>query len=142
VEQWYNQGHGAVLSRHTDNRFPYWVYARSRKAVPCDAEPQRLWRNYFSRLASQSDFRVWPTSRSIRSILIFWYGDWAPRARKQDIGEYAKGYAGADSPRANSLYADATGGFFAARPHTLSFAANVLFKTTDAGNSWQVISPI
>src|SRR5206468_12741370 len=26
-------------------------------------------------------------------------------------------------------------------PHTLYFAANVLFKTTDAGNSWQVISP-
>jgi photosystem II stability/assembly factor-like uncharacterized protein len=26
-------------------------------------------------------------------------------------------------------------------PHILYFAANVLFKTTDAGNSWQVISP-
>src|SRR5438132_3387274 len=26
-------------------------------------------------------------------------------------------------------------------PHTLYFAANVLFKTTDAGNSWQAISP-
>ncbi len=26
-------------------------------------------------------------------------------------------------------------------PHTLYYAANVLFKTTDAGNSWQTISP-
>jgi len=26
-------------------------------------------------------------------------------------------------------------------PHTLYFAANVLFKTTDSGNSWQTISP-
>ena len=26
-------------------------------------------------------------------------------------------------------------------PHTLYFASNVLFKTTDGGNSWQVISP-
>ncbi|MFZ0759092.1 MAG: glycoside hydrolase [Candidatus Sulfotelmatobacter sp.] len=26
-------------------------------------------------------------------------------------------------------------------PHTLYYAANVLFKTTDGGNSWQIISP-
>ena len=25
-------------------------------------------------------------------------------------------------------------------PHTLYYAANVLFKTTDGGNSWQTIS--
>ena len=26
-------------------------------------------------------------------------------------------------------------------PHILYFASNVLFKTTDGGNSWQTISP-
>ncbi len=26
-------------------------------------------------------------------------------------------------------------------PHTLYYASNVLFKTTDGGNTWQAISP-
>jgi len=68
------------------------------------------------------------------------YGDWLTRT-KQDIGEYAK-ITPEPIRRGEYRYARTLPVVFSPlEPRTLYFAANVLFKTTDAGNSWQVISP-
>jgi hypothetical protein len=68
------------------------------------------------------------------------YGDWLTRT-KQDIGEYAK-VTPEPIRRGEYRYTRTLPVVFSPlEPHTLYFAANVLFKTTDAGNSWQVISP-
>src|SRR4029077_6668836 len=68
------------------------------------------------------------------------YGDWLTKT-KQDIGEYAKVTPEAIR-RGEYRYTRTLPVVFSPLdPHTLYFAANVLFKTTDAGNSWQIISP-
>src|SRR5258708_36132161 len=67
------------------------------------------------------------------------YGDWLART-KQDIGEYAK-VTPEPSRRREYRYTRTLPVVFSPLdPHPLYFAANKLFKTTDAGNSWQVIS--
>src|SRR5258708_25774891 len=68
------------------------------------------------------------------------YGDWLTRS-KQDIGEYAKVTPEAIRRGEDRYTRTLPVVFSPLEPHTLYFAANVLFKTTDAGNSWQVISP-
>jgi len=141
VEQLVQPAHGAVLSRHHRQCvFRTEVYGAQQKAVPWRPLTAAIMAKLLSRLASHRIFGVWLIAIDPLDPNIL-YGDWLTRT-KQDIGGIREGYAGADSARRISLYADATGGFSPLEPHTLYFGRrNVLFKTTDAGNSWQVISP-
>jgi len=137
---WYNQPTAQFYHVTTDNRFPYWVYGAQQESGA-------------AAILSRSDYGE-ITFRDWHLIGIFeygyvaidpldsniLYGDWLTRT-KQDISEFAKVTPEAIR-RGEYRYTRTLPVVFSPlEPHTLYFAANVLFKTTDAGNSWQVISP-
>jgi photosystem II stability/assembly factor-like uncharacterized protein len=137
---WYNQPTAQFYHVTTDNRFPYWVYGAQQES----GSVATMSRSDFGEIT----FRDWrlPGIFEYGYIAVdpldsnVLYGDWLTRT-KQDISEYAKVTPEAIR-RGEYRYARTLPVVFSPlEPHTLYFAANVLFKTTDAGNSWQVISP-
>jgi photosystem II stability/assembly factor-like uncharacterized protein len=137
---WYNQPTAQFYHVITDNEFPYWVYG-----------------------AQQESGSVGTTSRGDNGAISF--RDW----RTVAVEEY--GYIAPDPLNPNIIYGGkitrfdkATGQvqniapeavrsgkyrflrtapviFSPADPHVLFFAGNVLFKTTNGGHSWDIISP-
>ncbi len=137
---WYNQPTAQFYHVTTDNRFPYWVYGTQQES----GSVATMSRSDYGEIT----FRDWrlPGIFEYGYIAVdpldpnILYGDWLTRT-KQDIGEYAK-ITPEPIRRGEYRYARTLPVVFSPlEPHTLYFAANVLFKTTDAGNSWQVISP-
>jgi photosystem II stability/assembly factor-like uncharacterized protein len=137
---WYNQPTAQLYHVTTDNRFPYWVYGSQQESGSVGT----MSRSDYGELS----FREW------HSVGVFeygyiavdpldsnvLYGAWLTRT-KQDIGEVAQ-VTPEPIRRGEYRYARTLPIVFSPlEPHTLYFAANVLFKTTDAGNNWQVISP-
>ncbi len=137
---WYNQATAQFYHVITDNEFPYWVYGGQQESGSAG-------------IASRSDFGE------------ITFRDWYP------VGVEEYGYVAPDPLDPNMIYGgkvtrfNRTTGqtqdvspvvlrtgkyrfnrtapliFSPADPHTLYLGSNVLFKTTDGGNSWQVISP-
>jgi photosystem II stability/assembly factor-like uncharacterized protein len=137
---WYNQPTAQFYHVTTDNKFPYWVYG-----------------------AQQESGSAGTTSRSDYGEITF--RDWVP------VGVEEYGHIAVDPLDDNLLYGgritrtNLTLGEVAnispdilrrgeyrydrslpvvyspIDKHTLYFSANVLFKTTDGGRSWQGISP-
>jgi photosystem II stability/assembly factor-like uncharacterized protein len=137
---WYNQPTAQFYHVTTDNQFPYWVYG-----------------------GQQESGSVGTASRSDTGEITF--RDWYP------VGVEEYGYVAPDPLDPNLIYGgkvtryDRTTAqtqdvspvvlrtgqyrfnrtqpllFSPVDPHVLYFASNVLFKTTDGGNSWQTISP-
>jgi photosystem II stability/assembly factor-like uncharacterized protein len=137
---WYNQPTAQFYHVITDNQFPYWVYG-----------------------GQQESGSVGTASRSDSGEITF--RDWYP------VGVEEYGYVAPDPLNPNLIYGGkvtrfnrVTGQtqdvspvllrtgeyrfnrtaplvFSPADPHTLYLGSNVLFKTTDGGNSWQVVSP-
>jgi photosystem II stability/assembly factor-like uncharacterized protein len=137
---WYNQPTAQFYHVTTDNRFPYWVYGAQQESGSVATQSRSDY--------GEITFRDWklPGIFEYGYIAVdpldpnILYGDWLTRT-KQDIGEYAK-VTPEPVRRGEYRYARTLPVVFSPlEPHTLYFAANVLFKTTDAGNSWQVISP-
>ena len=137
---WYNQPTAQFYHVTTDNRFPYWVYGAQQES----GSVATLSRSDFGEIT----FRDWHLIGIFEYGYVaidpldpnILYGDWLTRT-KQDIGEYAK-VTPEPIRRGEYRYVRTLPIVFSPlEPHTLYFAANVLFKTTDAGNSWQVISP-
>ena len=137
---WYNQPTAQFYHVTTDNRFPYWVYGAQQES----GSVATLSRSDYGEIT----FRDWHLIGIFEYGYIaidpldpnILYGDWLTRT-KQDIGEYAK-VTPEPIRRGEYRYARTLPVVFSPlEPHTLYFAANVLFKTTDTGNSWQVISP-
>jgi photosystem II stability/assembly factor-like uncharacterized protein len=137
---WYNQPTGQFYHVTTDNRFPYWVYGAQQES----GSVATLSRSDFGEIT----FRDWHLIGIFEYGYVavdpldpnILYGDWLTRT-KQDIGEYAK-VTPEPIRRGEYRYVRTLPIVFSPlEPHTLYFAANVLFKTTDAGSSWQVISP-
>lgn len=137
---WYNQPTAQFYHVTTDNRFPYWVYGAQQES----GSAATLSRSDFGEITFRDwhligifeygDIAIDPLDPNIL------YGDWLTRT-KQDIGEYAK-VTPEPVRRGEYRYVRTLPVVFSSlEPHTLYFAANVLFKSTDAGNSWQVISP-
>jgi len=137
---WYNQPTAQFYHVTTDNRFPYWVYGAQQESGSAGTE-------------SRSDYGE-ITFREWHSVGVFeygyiavdpldsniLYGAWLTRTN-QALGEVANVTPEAIR-RGEYRYARTLPVVFSALdPHTLFFAANVLFKSTDRGNSWQVISP-
>ncbi|HEY6953222.1 MAG TPA: glycoside hydrolase, partial [Bacteroidota bacterium] len=137
---WYNQPTAQFYHVSTDNEFPYWVYGGQQESGSVG-------------IASRSNdgeitFREWHT-----------------------VGAEEYGYVAADPLHPNLIYGgkisryDKNTGqvldvspeairsgkyrfirtqpvlFSPVDPHILYLAGNVLFKTTNGGNSWSVISP-
>jgi len=137
---WYNQPTAQFYHVTTDNKFPYWVYGAQQESGSAGT-------------ASRSDYGE------------ITYRDWKP------LGVEEYGHIAVDPLDDNLLYGgritrtNLTLGevadispeilrrgeyrydrslpvvFSPIDKHTLYFSANVLFKTSDAGRSWQVISP-
>ena len=137
---WYNQPTAQVYHVNTDNAFPYNVYS-----------------------GQQESGSVGIASRGNDGEITF--RDWHP------VGAEEYGYVAADPLNSNIIYGDKvtkynklTGQTQDVSPEairsgkyrfvrtepllfspvdnkTLYFAGNVLFKTTDGGNHWQIISP-
>jgi photosystem II stability/assembly factor-like uncharacterized protein len=137
---WYNQPTAQFYHVITDNQFPYWVYGGQQESGSAG-------------IASRSDFGA------------ITFRDWYP------VGVEEYGYVAPDPLDANLIYGgkvtkfNRTTGqtqdvspvilrtgkyrfnrtapliFSVADPHTLYLGSNVVFKTTDGGNSWQTISP-
>ena len=137
---WYNQPTAQFYHVITDNQFPYWVYGGQQESGSVGT-------------ASRSDFGE------------ISFRDWYP------VGVEEYGYVAPDPLNPNLIYGgkatrfDRTTGqtqdvspvalrtgkyrfnrtapiiFSPLDPHTLYLGSNVLFKTTDGGNSWQTISP-
>jgi photosystem II stability/assembly factor-like uncharacterized protein len=137
---WYNQPTAQLYHVTTDNRFPYWVYGAQQES----GSVATLSRSDFGEIT----FRDWrlPGIFEYGAIAVdpldpnILYGAWLTRS-KQDISEYAQ-VAPEAIRRGEYRYVRTLPVVFSPLElHTLYFAANVLFKTTDAGNSWQVISP-
>jgi len=137
---WYNQPTAQFYHVITDNRFPYWVYG-----------------------GQQESGSVGTTSRSDWGEITF--RDWHP------VGAEEYGYVAPDPLHPNYIFGgkatrfDMTTGqtrdvspvvirngkyrfvrtepliFSQADPHDLYLGSNVVFKTTDGGQTWRVISP-
>ncbi|MBV8858263.1 MAG: glycoside hydrolase, partial [Acidobacteria bacterium] len=137
---WYNQPTAQFYHVSTDDQFPYWVYG-----------------------GQQESGSVGTTSRGDNGAITF--RDW------RTVGAEEYGYVAADPLNPNIIYGgklsrfDKTTGqvvniapepvragkyrflrtapvlFSPVDPHVLYYAGNVLFKTTNGGNSWDVISP-
>ena len=137
---WYNQPTAQFFDVTTDNRFPYWVYGGQQESGSVATK-------------SRSDdgeisFRDW----SIPGVFEYGrvavdpsdpnivYGAKLTRTR-QDLGEVAD--IAPEPVRRGQYRYNRTLPLVFSRldPKTLYFAANVLFKTTDQGRSWSVISP-
>ena len=137
---WYNQPTAQFYHVITDNQFPYWVYGGQQESGSAGT-------------ASRSDFGE------------ITFREWYP------VGTEEYGYVAPDPLDPNFIYGgkatryDRTTGqtrdispvvlrtgqyrfnrtapliFSAADPHALYLGSNVLFKTTNGGQSWDIISP-
>src|SRR5229473_3139248 len=132
VEQLVQSANGAVLSRHHRQSFSVLGLRRAAgKRLRCHAEPQRLWRNYISRLASHRHFRIrLRRRRPARSEHSLWR---LAHAHETGYRRIRQSYAGGDSPRRVSLYAHAAGGFFAARTAYTLFRGQRAFQNDRCG---------
>ncbi len=137
---WYNQPTAQFYHVTTDNRFPYWVYGAQQESGAAATQS----RSDFGEIS----FREWslPGIEEYGYIAVdprdpnILYGGRITRTN-QAIGEYAN--VSPEPIRTGEYRYNRTLPivFSPFDPGTLFFAANVLFKTTDGGRSWQVISP-
>jgi photosystem II stability/assembly factor-like uncharacterized protein len=137
---WYNQPTAQFYHVITDNQFPYWVYGGQQESGSAG-------------IASRSDFGE-VTFRDWYPVGVEEYGYVAPDPLDPNIiygGKATKfnritGQTQDVSPvvlRTGTYRFNRTAPliFSPVDPHTLYLGSNVLFKTTDGGNSWQIVSP-
>jgi photosystem II stability/assembly factor-like uncharacterized protein len=137
---WYNQPTAQFYHVITDNQFPYWVYGGQQESGSVGT-------------ASRSDFGE-ITFRDWYPVGVEEYGYVAPDPLDPNLiygGKVTRFNRATGQTQDVSPVALRTGKyrfnrtapliFSAADPHALYLGSNVLFKTTDGGNSWQTISP-
>ena len=137
---WYNQPSAQFYHVTTDNRFPYWVYGAQQESGSAAVMSRSD--------AGELTFREWslPGVEEYGYIAVdprdpnILYGGRITRTN-QDLNEYENV---APEPIRTGQYRYNRSLPIVFSPFdlgTLYFAANVLFRTTDGGRSWQVISP-
>jgi photosystem II stability/assembly factor-like uncharacterized protein len=137
---WYNQPTAQFYHVTTDSRFPYWVYGAQQESGSAGT-------------MSRSDYGE-ITFREWHPVGVFEYGYIAVdpldsnivygarlTRTNQELGEVAD--VTPEPVRRGEYRYDRTLPvvFSPLDTHALYFSANVLFKSTNAGNSWKVISP-
>jgi photosystem II stability/assembly factor-like uncharacterized protein len=137
---WYNQPTAQFFDVTTDNRFPYWVYGGQQESGSVATKSRSDY--------GEISFRDWslPGVFEYGTIAVdprdpnIVYGAKLTRTR-QDVGEVAD-IAPEPIRRGDYRYNRTLPVIFSPLdPNVLYFAANVLFKTTDEGRSWSIISP-
>ncbi len=137
---WYNQPTAQFYHVTTDNRFPYWVYGAQQESGSVATQSRGDY--------GEITFREWslPGVFEYGYIAIdpldsnIVYGAKLTRTN-QSLGEVAD-IAPEAVRRGEYRYNRTLPVVFSPLdPKALFFAANVLFKTTDRGNSWKMISP-
>jgi photosystem II stability/assembly factor-like uncharacterized protein len=137
---WYNQPTAQFYDVATDNRFPYWVYGGQQESGSVATKSRSDY--------GEISFRDWslPGVFEYGRVAVdpndanIVYGAKLTRTR-QDIGEVAD-IAPEPVRRGEYRYNRTLPLVFSPiDSKTLYFAANVLFKTTDQGHSWTIISP-
>ncbi len=136
---WYNQPTAQFYHVITDNRFPYWVYGGQQESGSAAVESR------------SDDGSI--SFRDFHPVGVEEYGYVAPDPLNPDI------IYGGKATRFNWITKDVQDVspqvlrgpyrfvrtmpllFSPVDPHILYLGSNVLFKTTDGGNSWQTISP-
>jgi photosystem II stability/assembly factor-like uncharacterized protein len=137
---WYNQPTAQFYHVTTDNRFPYWVYGAQQEsgsaAVMSRSDVGELTFREWS-LPGVEEYGYIAVDPRDPNIL---YGGRITRTN-QALNEYAN--VAPEPIRTGQYRYNRTLPivFSPLDPGTVYFAANVLFKTTDGGRSWQVISP-
>ena len=137
---WYNQPTAQFYHVITDNQFPYWVYGGQQESGS-------------AAVVSRADYGA-ITFREWRPVGVEEYGYVAPDPLNPNIiygGKVTRYDAQTTQTRDVSPVIVRTGKFRFNRtaplvfspkdPHALYLGSNVLFKTTDGGENWQVISP-
>jgi photosystem II stability/assembly factor-like uncharacterized protein len=137
---WYNQPTAQFYHVITDNQFPYWVYGGQQESGSIGT-------------ASRSDFGE-ITFRDWTTVGVEEYGYVAPDplhpnliyGGKVTVFDRNTGQTRDVSPvvlRTGQYRFNRTAPliFSGADPHVLYLGSNVLFRTIDGGNSWQIISP-
>ncbi|MGH9839817.1 MAG: WD40/YVTN/BNR-like repeat-containing protein, partial [Blastocatellia bacterium] len=137
---WYNQPTAQFYHVSTDNRFPYWVYGGQQESGS-------------AAVASRGDYGA-ITWRDWRTVGVEEYGYVAPDPLNPDItyGGKITRYDWKTGQTQNIAPEAVRGGkyrFIRTQPvifspvdnKTFYFSGNVLFKTVNGGNSWEVISP-
>ncbi len=137
---WYNQPTAQFYHVITDNQFPYWVYGGQQESGSVGT-------------ASRSDFGE-ITFRDWYPVGVEEYGYVAPDPLDPNIiygGKATKFNRTTGQTQDVSPVVLRTGQYRLNRtapilfspvdPHILYLGSNVLFKTRDGGNSWQIISP-
>jgi photosystem II stability/assembly factor-like uncharacterized protein len=137
---WYNQPTGQFYHVTTDNRFPYWVYGAQQESGSAATQSRSDY--------GEITFREWnlPGVFEYGYIAVdpldsnIVYGAKLTRTN-QALGEVAD-IAPEPVRRGEYRYNRTLPVVFSPLdPRALYFAANVLFKTTDQGRSWRIISP-
>jgi photosystem II stability/assembly factor-like uncharacterized protein len=138
---WYNQPTGQMYHVSTDNRFPYWVYGAQQDsgsiATPSRGNYRALdfhdWRPI---AAGDENGYIAPDPENPGVI----YGGFVTR---QDLNnEQAQEIPPTLAHTGNYRRTWTLPLVFSPMdPHVLYFGSQVLFRTADGGNSWQVISP-
>ncbi len=137
---WHNQPTAQFYHVTTDNRFPYWVYGAQQESGSAGT----MSRSDYGEIS----FREWHSAGVFEYGYIavdpldanILYGARLTRTN-QELGEVAD-IAPEPVHRGEYRYDRTLPVVFSPlNPHALFYSANVLFKSTDRGNSWQVISP-
>jgi photosystem II stability/assembly factor-like uncharacterized protein len=137
---WYNQPTAQFYHVITDNQFPYWVYGGQQESGSIGTSTRGD--------AGEITFRDW------YPVGVEEYGYVAPDPLDPNIifgGKVTRfnrltGQTQDVSPvvlRTGQYRFNRTAPliFSPVDPHVLFLGSNVLFKTTDGGNSWQIVSP-
>jgi len=137
---WYNQPTAQFYHVITDNQFPYWVYGGQQESGSIG-------------IASRSDYGE-ITFRDWHTVGLEEYGYAAPdpldhniiyggKATRYDERTHQSQDVSPAALRTGKYRFNRTAPliFSPADPHVLYLGSNVLFKTTNGGRSWEIISP-
>ena len=137
---WYNQPTAQFYHVITDNRFPYWVYGGQQESGSVGIASRGN--------DGQVTFREW------HPVSVEEYGYVAPDPLNPNLiyggkitrFDWSTGQVQNIAPDAirdgrYRFLRTAPVIFSPVDPHVLYFAGNVLFKTNNGGNSWDIISP-
>jgi photosystem II stability/assembly factor-like uncharacterized protein len=137
---WYNQPTAQFYHVITDNQFPYWVYGGQQESGSVGTASRSdtgeiTFRNWYPVGVEEYGY-VAPDPLDPNLI----YGGRVTRfnrttSQTQDVSPVVLRTGQYRFNRTQPLI------FSPVNPHILYFGSNVLFKTTDGGNSWQIISP-